>query len=109
MIEHLRVAHDDVELWTLPMFHCNGWGGVYALTGMGGTHVVLRSIDAETIFELVADESVTFACMAPTVLRVILDYPDKDKHSVTAKPRFTLAGAPPPAALIARLEEELGW
>jgi fatty-acyl-CoA synthase len=46
LIAHLRVAHDDIELWTLPMFHCNGWGGVYALTGMGGTHVVLRAIDA---------------------------------------------------------------
>jgi len=67
LIAHLRVAHDDVELWTLPMFHCNGWGGVYALTGMGGTHVVLRTIDAKTIFELIAAEKVTFACMAPTV------------------------------------------
>jgi len=46
----LRVGHDDVELWTLPMFHCNGWGGVYALTGMGGTHVILRAIDGERIF-----------------------------------------------------------
>jgi len=62
MIAHLRFAHDDVELWTLPMFHCNGWGGVYALTGMGGT-----------------------------------------------RPRFVVAGAPPPAAFIERLEQELGW
>ena len=109
LIAHLRVAHDDVELWTLPMFHCNGWGGVYALTGMGGTHVVLRTIDAKTIFDLIAAEKVTFACMAPTVLRVILDYPHKDQHDISTKPRFTLAGAPPPAAFIERLEEELGW
>ena len=46
LIAHLGIRHDDVELWTLPMFHCNGWGGVYALTGMGGTHVVLRAVDA---------------------------------------------------------------
>src|SRR5574338_377540 len=52
MTSHLRVRHEDVELWTLPMFHCNGWGGVYALTGMGGTHVVLRTIDAKRIFGL---------------------------------------------------------
>lgn len=109
LIAHLRVAHEDVELWTLPMFHCNGWGGVYAITGMGGTHVVLRSIDAKTIFTLIADEKVTFACMAPTVLRVILDYPDKDQHDVTTRPRITVAGAPPPAAFIERLEEDLGW
>jgi fatty-acyl-CoA synthase len=109
LIAHLRVAHDDVELWTLPMFHCNGWGGVYALTGMGGTHVVLRTIDARKIFELIAAEKVTFACMAPAVLRMILDYPDKDQHEVTTAPRFVLAGAPPPAAFIERLEKELGW
>ncbi len=109
LIAHLRIAHEDVEMWTLPMFHCNGWGGVYALTGMGGTHVVLRTIDGKAIFDLIEKEKITFACMAPTVLRVILDYPDKDKHEVMTSPRFTLAGAPPPAAFIERLEEELGW
>lgn len=109
LIAHLRISHEDVELWTLPMFHCNGWGGVYTMTGMGATHVVLRTIDAKTIFELIANEKVTFACMAPTVLRMILDYEDKDKHQITTSPRFTLAGAPPPVAFIERLEEELGW
>ncbi len=109
LIAHLRVTHEDVELWTLPMFHCNGWGGVYALTGMGGTHVVLRAIDAKIMFALVAAEGVTFACMAPTVLRAILDYPHKDQHTITSKPRLTIAGAPPPAAFIERLEQELGW
>jgi len=109
MIVHMGIRHDDVELWTLPMFHCNGWGGVYALTGMAGTHVILRAIDAETIFRLLADEKVTFACMAPAVLRTILDYPDKDRFETTTSPRFTVAGAPPPAAFIERLESELGW
>ena len=106
---HLDVCHDDVELWTLPMFHCNGWGGVYALTGVGGTHVVLRAVDAVEIYRLIEEQKVTFACMAPTVLRTILDYPDKDRHAITTKPRFTVAGAPPPAAFIERLEEEMGW
>jgi fatty-acyl-CoA synthase len=109
LIAHLRVDHTDVELWTLPMFHCNGWGGVYALTGMGGTHVILRAIDGARIFELIEKERVTFACMAPAVLRAILDYPDKKKHAIVTKPRFTVAGAPPPAAFIKRLEEDLGW
>ena len=109
LMTHLRVCHDDVELWTLPMFHCNGWGGVYALTGVGGTHVVLRAVDGPEIYRLIEDEKVTFACMAPAVLRTILDYPDKDRHAITTKPRFAVAGAPPPAAFIERLEEELGW
>ncbi len=84
LIAHLRVDHDDVELWTLPMFHCNGWGGVYALTGMAGTHVVLRTIDAREIYRLIEREKVTFACMAPAVLRAILDYPDKARHRFPA-------------------------
>jgi len=109
MIAHLGVNHEDVEMWTLPMFHCNGWGGVYALTGVAGTHVVLRAIDGKDIFDLIEKEKVTFACMAPAVLRTILDYPDKDAHQITTKPRFTVAGAPPPAAFIERLETELGW
>ena len=109
LIAHLRISHDDVELWTLPMFHCNGWGGVYAITGMGGTHVVLRQVDAAEIYRLIEREKVTFACMAPTVLRTILDYPDKSAHAIETRPRFTVAGAPPPAAFIKRLEEELGW
>lgn len=109
LIAHLGVAHDDVELWTVPMFHCNGWGGVYALTGQGGTHVVLRAVEPARIFELIAQERVTFACMAPTVLRAILDYPGRSQHAISTRPRFTVAGAPPPASFIERLERELGW
>jgi fatty-acyl-CoA synthase len=109
LIAHLGLRHDDVELWTLPMFHCNGWGGVYALTAMGGTHIVLRAVDARAIYELIVREGVTFACMAPAVLRAILDYPDKATHAIRTRPRFTVAGAPPPAAFIERLERELGW
>jgi fatty-acyl-CoA synthase len=109
MIAHLGIRHDDVELWTLPMFHCNGWGGVYATTAMGATHVVLRAIDGDAIYQLIEREGVTFACMAPAVLRTILDYPEKARHRIHTRPRFTVAGAPPPAAFIERLETELGW
>ncbi|MBK7950106.1 MAG: long-chain-fatty-acid--CoA ligase [Deltaproteobacteria bacterium] len=109
LIAHLGIRHEDIELWTLPMFHCNGWGGIYALTGMGGTHVILRAVEGEAIYRLIADEAVTFACMAPAVLRTILDYPDKQRFAIRTRPRFTVAGAPPPAAFIERLERELGW
>jgi fatty-acyl-CoA synthase len=109
LIAHLRVCHDDVELWTLPMFHCNGWGGVYALTAVGGTHVVLRAVDGAEVYRLMSAEKVTFACMAPTVLRTILDFPQRDQYPLTTRPRFTVAGAPPPAAYVQRMEEELGW
>ena len=108
-IAHLGVRHDDVELWTLPMFHANGWGGPFAITAMGATHVVLRAVVAADIYRLIEEEGVTFACMAPAVLSTILNYPDKDTHRITTRPRFTVAGAPPPAAFIERLEKELGW
>lgn len=109
MIVHNGLRHEDVELWTLPMFHCNGWGGVFALTALAGTHVILRAIDGEAILRLIAEEGVTFACMAPAVLRTILDTPDKDRFDITTKPRFTVAGAPPPSAFIERLEKDMGW
>jgi fatty-acyl-CoA synthase len=109
LLIHLGIRHADVELWTLPMFHCNGWGGVYALTGVAGTHVVLRAVDGKKIFDLIEQERVTFACLAPAVLRTILDYPDKAKHDIRTRPRFAVAGAPPPAAFIERLEKEMGW
>jgi fatty-acyl-CoA synthase len=109
MIAHMGIRHDDIELWTLPMFHCNGWGGVYALTGMAGTHVILRAIDGEEIYRLLAEERITFACMAPAVLRTILDFPEKHRYRIESSPRFVVAGAPPPAAFIERLETEMGF
>lgn len=108
-IAHLGIRHTDVELWTLPMFHASGWGGPYAITAMGGTHVVLRAVIAGEIYRLIEEEGVTFACMAPAVLNTVLNYPDKERHDIRTKPRFTVAGAPPPAAFIQRLEEEMGW
>ena len=108
-IAHLGVRHEDVELWTLPMFHANGWGGPFAITAVGATHVVLRAVVASDVYRLIEDEGVTFACMAPAVLSTILNYPDKAKHRIKTKPRFVVAGAPPPAAFIERLEKELGW
>jgi fatty-acyl-CoA synthase len=108
-IAHLRIRHEDVELWTLPMFHANGWGGPFAITAMGATHVVLRAVKDVDIYNLIEREKVTFACMAPAVLSTILNYGDKAKHKITTRPRFVVAGAPPPAAFIERLEKELGW
>jgi fatty-acyl-CoA synthase len=71
--------------------------------------VVLRAVAAADIFRLIEEEGVTFACMAPAVLSTILNYADKTKHQITTRPRFTVAGAPPPVAFIERLEKELGW
>ena len=108
-IAHWRISHNDRAMWTLPMFHANGWGGPYALTGMGATHVVLRKVEGPAIYRLLQDEGITFACMAPAVLATILEFPGKDDYTIPTKPRFVIAGAPPPQTFIKRLEEDLGW
>ena len=109
MMAHLRVNQDDRILWTLPMFHANGWGAPFAVTAVGGTHVVLRRVGGVEIYRLIDAERITFACMAPAVLATILEYPDKDQHNITTRPRFVIAGAPPPLAFVERMEKELGW
>ncbi len=108
-IAHLRIRHEDREMWTLPMFHANGWGGPFAITAMGATHVVLRAVVGADIYQMIQDEQITFACMAPAVLSTVLNFPDKTSYRATTRPRFVVAGAPPPAAFIERLEKELGW
>ncbi len=70
---HTGVSDRDVLLHTLPMFHCNGWGMPYAVTGMGGLHVVLRKIDGEEILSRVERHGVTLLCGAPAVVAAILD------------------------------------
>ena len=67
------VTHREIYLHTLPMFHCNGWGMPYAITGMGGQHIVLRKIDGTEILERIQKHKVTLLCGAPAVIAAILD------------------------------------
>lgn len=108
-IAHLGVTEEDVLLHTLPTFHANGWGTPFTATGLGMKQVVLRKIDGDAIYRLISEEGVTWACMAPAVLSTILNFPEKTKYPIKTRPRFIVAGAPPPAAFIKRLREELGW
>src|SRR5215213_4671924 len=70
---HVGVSDRDVYLHTLPQFHCNGWGMLYAVTGMGGEHVIIRKVDGAEILRRVDKHGVTLMCGAPAVLNVILD------------------------------------
>ena len=108
-IAHFKIDHDDVDMWTLPMFHCNGWGGVYALTAMGAKHVIVRVPEGDTMFRIIRDEGVTFACMAPAVLARVLEFEDAGEYELHTQPRVVCAGAPPPVAFVERLEQERGW
>jgi fatty-acyl-CoA synthase len=96
-------------LWTLPMFHANGWTFTWTVTAVGAAHVCLRAVDATRIYEAVVRERVTHLCAAPTVLIGIANGPEALRRTLPRGVRLITAGAPPAAATIERLESELGW
>jgi len=96
-------------LWTLPMFHANGWTFTWIITAVGGTHVCLRRVEPPRIFAACASERITMLCAAPTVLIGIASAPDELRRTAPRGVRVLTAGAPPAAATISRIEEELGW
>jgi acyl-CoA synthetase (AMP-forming)/AMP-acid ligase II len=101
----------DVYLHTLPMFHCNGWGMPYAMTGMGAQHIVIRKVDGAEILRRVDQHGVTIMCGAPAVLAAILDAAQEWDGPIPGSGtlRIITAGAPPPTRTIERVETELGW
>ena len=101
----------DVYLHTLPMFHCNGWGMPYAVTAMGGRHIVLRKVDGAEILRRIEQHGVTLLCGAPAVISTVLDAAVgwDDPIPGFGTMRIVVAGAPPPTQTIERVEAELGW
>jgi fatty-acyl-CoA synthase len=101
----------DVYLHTLAQFHCNGWGLPYAVTGMGGTHVIIKKFEPALFFDLITRERVTFAAMPPTMINMALNHP-LDAEAVSRLPRamrVATAGSAPPLATIEGAQERLGW
>jgi fatty-acyl-CoA synthase len=106
---HHPLAVGERYLWTLPMFHANGWTFVWTVTAGGGTHVCLRKVDAAAIYALVNSERVSLLCAAPTVLIAVAHGPEALRRELRRGVRVLTAGAPPAAATIRRIEGELGW
>jgi acyl-CoA synthetase (AMP-forming)/AMP-acid ligase II len=108
---HAGVSDRDVYLHTLPMFHANGWGMPFGMTGMGVPHVVLRKVDGAEILRRVEKYGVTVMCAAPAVVASILEAASSWQGEVPGRDavRVICAGAPPPSRTIQRIEEELGW
>jgi fatty-acyl-CoA synthase len=102
-IFHANLRPESVYLWTLPMFHCNGWVFPWAVTAAGSTHVCLRKVDPARVIELIEREGVTHLCGAPTVLVSIANYPGVQpfKHGL----QIMTAGAPPAPKTIAQMED----
>ncbi len=95
---------DTAYLWTLPMFHCNGWTYTWAVTLVGGTHVCLRTVDAAKIFELIGRERVTHLCAAPIVLNMMIHSPAKPAERYAHSVEVATGGAAPPSTVIEQME-----
>ncbi|GAA0971286.1 Long-chain-fatty-acid--CoA ligase [Nocardioides aquaticus] len=108
---HTAVTDRDVYLHTLPMFHANGWGMPFAMTGLGVKQVVIRKIDGAEILRRVEEHGVTVMCAAPAVAAAVLDAAQDWEGEIPGrdKVRIIMAGAPPPTKTVVRVQEELGW
>lgn len=108
-LTHVHMSPADRYLWTLPMFHANGWTFTWTVTAVGARHVCLRKVEPASVFRLVAAEHVTVLCAAPTVLIALASAASEMNASVPPDVRVITAGAPPAAVTIQRLEQGLGW
>ena len=99
-----EMPHHPVYLWTLPLFHCNGWCFPWTITLLAGTHVFLRSPKADAIYNAFAEEGVTHLCGAPIIMSMISGAAPQDQREFTQHVKMMTAAAPPPASVIASIE-----
>ncbi|HEY1638410.1 MAG TPA: AMP-binding protein, partial [Rhizomicrobium sp.] len=100
-----NMARHPVYLWTLPMFHCNGWCFPWSLSVVAGTHVCLRWVRAKAIFDALADQKVTHLCGAPIVMQTIINATDEERRELPHMIEFITAAAPPPEAVLAGMAD----
>ncbi len=108
-LAHQHLTPADRYLWTLPMFHANGWTFTWLNTARGMTHVCLPKVEPELVCKVLGDEKITMLCAAPTVLISIINAPAEARAAIPAGVRLFTAGAPPAAATIEALEKGFGW
>ena len=99
------LGRESVYLWTLPMFHCDGWTFTWGVTAAMATHVCLRDVDPAVVYRLINDENVTHMCGAPIVLNMLAHAPDESKSSFPQRVEIATGGAAPPSAVIETMEE----
>ena len=100
-----EMPHRPVYLWTLPMFHCNGWCFPWTITMLAGTHVCLRKVSAKNIYDSIAEHQVNHLCGAPIVMNMICNAPVEEQQELPHKVEIMTAAAPPPPTVIAQMEE----
>src|SRR5579872_5255784 len=106
---HVHMTPADRYLWTLPMFHANGWTFVWTVTAAGAAHICLRKVEPASAIQSITRESATILCAAPTVLIGLANAPEDVRRVDPRGVRVLTAGAPPAAATIERVEGDLGW
>jgi fatty-acyl-CoA synthase len=106
---HISMSPADTYLWTLPMFHANGWTYCWVVSAVGARHICLRRVEPKRVFDLARQEHVTMLCAAPTVLIALASASAEDRGQLPEGVRVVTAGAPPAAATIGRIEGEFGW
>ena len=104
-VVHSVMPGSTVYLWTLPMFHCNGWCFPWSISVVGGTHVCLRAVRAGEIFRLIEEEGVTHMCGAPIVMSTLLAAGPDETREIGRSITFLTAGAAPPAAVLGAMKE----
>jgi fatty-acyl-CoA synthase len=102
---HAGMGRHPVYLWTLPMFHCNGWCFPWTLAVTGGTHVCLRWVRAKAMYDAIADHGVTHLCGAPIVMSTLINAPAGDKRDFPQTVTFNTAAAPPPEAVLSGMAD----
>ena len=100
-----EMPHHPVYLWTLPMFHCNGWCFPWTITMLAGTHVCLRKVTAKNIYDSIVDQNVTHLCGAPIVMNMICNASEEERRKLNHKVEIMTAAAPPPPTVISSIEE----
>lgn len=99
-----NMSYDSVYLWSLPMFHCNGWCFTWGVTAVGGTHVCLRKVDPGEIFRLIKEENVSHMCGAPIVLIGMANYASDHNVKLERPLKVATGGAPPSPSIIGQME-----
>lgn len=93
-----------VYLWSLPMFHCNGWTFTWGVAARGGTNVCIRNTSAKDMYQSIADHKVTHMCCAPIVFNILLEAKPHERREITSPVEILTGGAPPPASLLEKIE-----